>query len=80
MRFNCVVFRVNSSPFVLNVVLRHFKDSDPEFASKLLDSFYVDDVVSGCKDREGALALFKKARERMSAGGFRLIKWKIKDY
>ena len=48
-RSNRVVFGVNSSPFLLNGVLRHhlrkFKELDPEFATTLASNFYVDDLV-----------------------------------
>jgi hypothetical protein len=50
-RFCSVVFGLNASPFLLNATLRHhiskYKSDDPEFVRKLLDSFYVDDLVSG---------------------------------
>ena len=44
--FNCVVFGVNCSPFLLNAVLRYhlstYKEEDPEFSATLSKSFYVD--------------------------------------
>ena len=60
--YNRVVFGVNSSPFILNAVLRHhiefFKDSDPEFVKKLLQSFFVDDLVTGMDSTENAFKLY----------------------
>lgn len=39
------------SPFFLNATLRHhiskFKDEDLEFVRKMIESFYVDDLVTG---------------------------------
>ena len=82
-RFNRVVFGVNSSPFILNAVLRHhiqtFKDVDPEFVRKLIDGFYVDDLVTGCSAPTEAIALYEKSKERMQKGGFKLRKWKSND-
>ena len=54
-RFCRVVFGVNSSPFLLNATLQHHisqYSSDPEFVENLLNSFYVDDLVSGEGDPE----------------------------
>ena len=77
---NRVVFGVNSSPFILNAVLRHhiesFNDIDPEFVKKLLESFFVDDLVTGMDSTEGAFQLYQKAKERLKQGGFTLRKWK----
>ena len=82
-RFNRVVFGVNSSPFILNAVFRHhietFKEADPEFVSKLVEGFYVDDLVTGCRTPHQAIELYEKAKVRMQEGGFRLRKWKSND-
>ena len=79
-RFNRVVFGVNSSPFLLNGVLRHhlskFKELDPEFATTLANNFYVDDLVFGASNVDDARNLHLKAIERMKEGGFNLRKWK----
>lgn len=82
-RFNRVVFGVNSSPFILNAVLRHhiqtFQEIDTRFAKKLIDGFYVDDLVTGCSNPQEAIALYEKAKERMQVGGFKLRKLKSND-
>ena len=53
-RFCRVVFGLNASPFLLNATLRHhiskYKDVDPEFVRKMIESVYVDDLVTGEKD------------------------------
>ena len=50
-RFCRVVFGLNASPFLLNSAIRHhlskFENKDPVFVRKMLESFYVDDLVSG---------------------------------
>lgn len=80
LRFNRVVFGVNSSPYLLNVVIQHhinsFQELDPQFVSKLSQSFYVDDLVTGANTEKEALSLYCNARERMKMGGFVLRKWK----
>ena len=81
-RFNRVVFGCNSSPFLLNCVLRHhimkYEEDDPEFVNNMLKGFFVDDLVTGCQDTEGGVALYEKAKSRME-GGFSLRKWKTND-
>ena len=39
-------------------------------------TFYVDDLVTGASNEEGAIELFQASREIMSAGGMNLRKWK----
>ena len=77
------VFGVKTSPFILNAVLRHhierYKEIDPNFVTKLVEGFYVDDLVSGGSNTHEAFALFQKARERLQEGGFKLRKWKTND-
>ena len=55
-------------------VSKYIKE-DPEFGQKVLDSFYVDDFVSGESDTEKTCDLFDKAKSRMGQGGFKLRKW-----
>ena len=82
-RFCRVVFGLNASPFLLNATLRHhiskYNSVDPEFVKKLLDSFYVDDLVTGEDNENEAYKLYGKARERMANAGFRLRKWLTND-
>ena len=72
-----------ASPFLLNATLRHyigrFTDSDPMFVRKMLDSFYVDDLVSGDRLAEETIDLYEKAMTRMAMGGFTLRKWLTND-
>ena len=82
-RFCRVVFGLNASPFLLNGTLRHhiskYNSIDPESVRKLLDSLYVDNLVTGEDDSNEAYKLFGKARERMANAGFRLRKWLTND-
>ena len=81
--FNRVCFGVNSSPYLLNAVLRHhlstFENVDPVFVKKLSQSFYVDDLVTGAPNIEEACTLYVNAKERLKKGGFQLRKWKTND-
>jgi len=82
-RFCRVVFGLNASPFLLNGTLRHhislYEDADPEFVRKMVDGFYVDDLVTGECAADRAYKLYEKARDRLAEGGFRLRKWKTND-
>ena len=82
-RFNRVVFGVSSSPFLLNAVIRHhlqkYQGEDPKFVEKMIEGFFVDDLVTSCQDVKEALTLYEKAKERMMEGGFRLRKFKTNN-
>ena len=82
-RFTRVVFGVNSSPFILNAVLRHhiesYQEIDPGFVTRMKEGFYVDDLVSGCNNLEEAYALYQNATVRLQEGGFRLRKFKTNN-
>ena len=78
-RFCRAVFGLNAFPFLLNATLRHhvskFTEIDPKFVQKVLESFYVDDFVSGESDTEKAFELFDKAKGTMAEGGLKLRNW-----
>ena len=82
-QFCRVVFGLNVSPFLLNGTIRHhlatFAEADPEFLRKMVESFYVDDMVSGDGTTDRAFNLYSKVKVRMANGGFRLRKWKTND-
>jgi hypothetical protein len=70
---------LNASPFLLNATLRHhvskYLETDPEFVKKVLESFYVDDLVSGESTVDKAFKLYDKTMSKMAQGGFKLRKW-----
>ena len=72
-------FGLSSSPFLLNVTLKHhimlYENEDPEFVQKLLQSLYVDDIISGDSDDIGAYKLYIKANLRLAEGGFNARKF-----
>lgn len=77
--FTRVVFRVSSSPFLLNTTvkfhLEYFMDSHADIMKQLLLSSYVDDIVSGVDSVEQAFELYKQAKDLFQHGGFNLRKF-----
>lgn len=72
-RFTRVVFGVSSSPFLLNAtVLERFLGTNENTVKRLLQSTYVDDVVSGADSDEEAFQLYTEAKVIFHAGGFNL--------
>ena len=55
-RFTRVVFGVSSGPFLINATIKHhlelYSPSYPELAQTLLQSFYVDHVMTGVDSEE----------------------------
>ncbi len=78
LRFTRVVFGVSSSPFLLNATVRHhierYKEEDPSFVESILNSIYVDDLISGGEDVEKTLKLYEDSRSRLSEANFNLRK------
>ena len=77
-RFCRVVFGVNARAFLLNATLQnHIKhyNTDTDFADKLSESFYVDDLVAGEANDEDAFEFYQNSTECLSKGGFHLRKW-----
>ena len=56
LKFARVVFGVSCSPFLLNTTIDHrvrqYLEAQADFVEKLMQSMYVDDVVSGADDEE----------------------------
>ena len=80
LRFTRVVFGVSSSPFLLNVTIRHhlerYRESHPDLIQLLLDSFYVDDLTAGADTEEEAHSVYAKAKRILKEGGFNLRKFR----
>ena len=56
-----------------------YEQQDPVFAEKLTMSLYVDDLVTGGKEAEDVVELYRKTSDRMASGGFKLRKWLTND-
>ena len=77
-RFCRVVFGVNASPFLLNATLKYHisqYEADPGLVQNLLNSFYVDDLVTGERGVEECLSLYHKSKKCLLEDGFNLRKW-----
>ena len=79
-RMTRVTFGVSSSPFLAIKTLRQlaldFGTQFPSAVPLVLNSFYVDDLLTGSETPEQALNLFQSMRELLSKGGFDLRKWR----
>ena len=78
-RFTQVVFGVCSSPFLLNSTIRYHLDQylslHPELIEKLVDSFYVDDIVTGAATEEETFELYTESKRILKDGMFNLRKF-----
>ena len=79
LRFTRVVIGVSASPFLLNATVKHhlhkFLGSNEEVVKRLLQSTYVDDIISGADTEEEAFKLYTQAKEIFRQGGFNLRKF-----
>ena len=78
-RFTRVVFGISSSPFLLNATVRYhlerFLDTNENVVQRLLQSTYVDDIISGAESEEETFELYVQAKEIFCQGGFNLRKF-----
>ena len=74
-----VLFGVTSSPFLLAATLLHhvnlYKDIDPEFVDRFLESLHVDDLNAGSNELSEAYEFFCKSKERLKDASFNLRKF-----
>ena len=79
LKFTRVMFGVSSSPFLLNATIRHhlkkYMPAHPGLVKKILESIYVDDVVSGAENEEEAFTMYQRSKAVLHAGGFNLRKF-----
>ena len=68
---------------MLNGTIRHhlatYAEVDPEFVKRMIEGFYVDDLVTGERTVDKTFTLYKNAGEQMAKGRFTLKKWKTND-
>ena len=78
-RFCRVPFGLTSSPFLLHASIIHhliqYKDKYPAVVNKLLESFYVDDMLSGANSRKEAAELASRCDNIMKEANMKLSKW-----
>lgn len=79
LRFTRLVFGFRPSPAILGEVIQQhcyqFKLEHPEIVELIVQSLYVDDLISGQKTVEDAFNLYQIAKNIMAKGGFNLRKW-----
>jgi hypothetical protein len=82
LRFTRVVFGVSSSPFLLNATIKYHLeqclDSHPDLVPNLMESTYVDDIVTGANSEDEAFRLYSAAKDLFRLGGFNLRKFLTK--
>ena len=78
-RFARVLFGLSPSPFLLNATIRHhiqqYKSSLPDVVDRLLESIYVDDVITGADTKEEVLQLYRHAKNIFRDASFNLRKF-----
>lgn len=79
LRFARVMFGVAASPFLLNATLRYhlekYMDTHPDTVRRLLDSTYVDDIVTGADTEDDAFELYVQSKSIFLDGAFNLRKF-----
>ena len=82
-RMTRVTFGVSASSFAANMAVKQNAINHsleyPEAAEVVRKSRYVDDFLTGAKDPESALTLYRQLTELFSLGGFLLRKWNSDD-
>ena len=82
-RFCRVIFGVTSSQFLLNATIRahaqHYESVDPEFARKVRNHFYVDDLTTGVNTVKEGYELYKKFKIRFMEAQFNIRKWRTNN-
>ena len=75
-RFKVVLFGASCSPFMLNAAITfHLQQHQTPVSANLLDSLYVDNVVTGCDTEQEATQYFLESRSLMNLSKFNLRTW-----
>ena len=79
LRFTRVVFGLAASPFLLNATVRHhlqkYATSHPALVQRLLQSMYVDDIITGANTEDEAFQLYEQSKRLFQEAGFNLRKF-----
>ena len=79
-RMTRLTFGVSASSFAANMALKQnaisHRQSHPQAYQAVLESFYVDDGLTGADSVDEAVQLREELQELFSLGGFELRKWK----
>lgn len=52
----------------------------PLGAAVALKDFYMDDLITGADDGDGAITLYEQVKQLLAAGGFQLCKWATNEW
>ncbi|XP_064475319.1 uncharacterized protein LOC135389184 [Ornithodoros turicata] len=78
-RMTRVPFGTTSSPFLLTATLQHHLRSvdepDRDLVNKLIDAFYVDDLLLGVANDEEGKKIVQNAQDLLEKAGMKLSKW-----
>ena len=75
-RFKVVLFGATCSSFILNSVIHHhLSHYTSPVAQDMLNSLYVDNVISGCDTEESAIEYYTTSRAIMKEAKFNLRSW-----
>ncbi|XP_066911546.1 uncharacterized protein [Clytia hemisphaerica] len=78
-----VIMGATPSPFLLSATLQHhaenYRELDPDFVKKLLNSLHVDDLSGGTNTVQEAIEFLKKSKERFTECSMNLRKFETSD-
>ena len=78
-----LTFGVSASSFAANMAMKQntleHMETHPHAVQAVLDSFYVDDGLTGANSIEEAVQLRKELQELFALGGFVVHKWKSSE-
>lgn len=76
-----VTFESASAPYLAVKLLQQMAHDEgasfPVVAEKVINDFYIDDLLTGCENMETAMQLYKEINSLLQKGGFKLQKWSI---
>ncbi len=79
-RMKRLTFGVKSSPFLATKVIRHLAESSheshPQASNAILNSFYVDDLLSGASSISEAKNIQEELCDLLKSAGMNLRKWR----
>lgn len=82
-RLNTITYGLTSAPFsairCLCQLAEEHKITFPQANQVILRDFYVDDLISGDKDKEQLKVLIRDITKILQSGGFELHKWNSND-
>ncbi|XP_063830967.1 uncharacterized protein LOC135080214 [Ostrinia nubilalis] len=78
-----VTFGTASAPYLAVRVLQQIAMDEgqevPQAAERILQSFYMDDLMTGCSSAEEGVELYNQLSKILEKGGFKLQKWNSND-